>query len=134
MGKLLLVEDDADVAGALAEVLREAGHAVRVAPDGMQGLRWAAEDPPELILLDVEMPALDGPSMLRRMAVDDRGLEQIPVALVSGAHRVDRIASELGTPYFLVKPFRLQEALALIRRALAERRAPRSLVVPEERP
>jgi CheY-like chemotaxis protein len=64
---LLVVEDDRDAAEALAEVLRDAGHRVRLALDGEEGLGLLEEVPPDVVLLDVEMPVLTGPEMAASM-------------------------------------------------------------------
>jgi DNA-binding NtrC family response regulator len=120
---VLLVEDDADVSATLRIAL-EGQHRVRVAHNGEEGLRALKEQLPDLILLDVEMPVLDGPGMAYRMLVEDAGREQIPIILVSGVAYLDRVAQRIGTPYFLPKPVDLGPLLTLVERALAERRAP----------
>ncbi len=62
------------------------------------------------------------------MLIHNMGLEKVPVILLSGSPELDRIASEVGTPYFLTKPYRMVEILALVKRALVERLAPRRAV------
>ena len=125
MAALLVVEDDLDVGEALAEVLRMEDNSVRLAHNGEEGLRALAEDPPDAILLDVEMPVLDGPAMVDRIFVCDRGMERIPVVLVSGVADVKRVATDVGTPYYLRKPYALTELFSVLDRALLERKAPR---------
>ena len=83
---------------------------------------------PDLVLLDIEMPVLSGPAMVHRMIVLDAGMQDVPVALVSGVDHLADISAHLGTPYFLVKPFRLASLFTLIERALRERAPPRPLV------
>jgi DNA-binding NtrC family response regulator len=124
MADLLIVDDDMDVAEILTDVLRSEGHLVRIARDGEEGLRALERGNTELVLLDVEMPVLDGPEMALRMFVRDCGLEKIPVVLLSGVLDLAHVAQVVGTPYFLGKPCRLQELLTLVRRALGERAAP----------
>jgi CheY-like chemotaxis protein len=125
MADILLVDDDAEVAELLAEVLHLDGHAVRIARNGEEGIAQLSERRPELVLLDVEMPVLTGPEMAHRMFVRNCGDEKIPIVLLSGILRLSQVAAIVGTPYYLAKPYRLDEVLALIARALAERAQPR---------
>lgn len=129
MSKLLIVEDDADVAEMLSSVMEDEGHEVQIAENGQDGLERVAESRPDAVLLDVEMPVLDGPGMAYQIFVRDRGDEQIPIVLLSGVSDLERIAQQVGTPYFLGKPYRIATVAALVQRALAERHAP----VPELR-
>ena len=124
MAKLLIVDDDSDLADLLEEALLERGHVIRRAHDGEQGLRDLAICLPDAVLLDVEMPVLDGPSMAYEMHVRDNGLESIPIVLMSGIVGLRRIAERVGTPYFLGKPYSLDAVLALCDRALRERIPP----------
>lgn len=125
MADLLVVEDDADAADALSDVLAFEGHSVRVAHDGEQGLRRVDERTPDLVLLDIEMPLLDGPGMALRMFVHNLGLEKIPIVLVSGVPEISDFAARVGTPYFLPKPYTLDRLVHVIGRALKDRTAPR---------
>jgi DNA-binding response OmpR family regulator len=122
--EILVVEDDPDAAGALADALKDEGYRVRVAFDGEQGLDLLHERLPDLVLLDVEMPVLDGPGMVVQMLMHDAGLEEVPVLLFSGSPDVRRIAAELGTPYALGKPANYDQLMDLVERALSERRPP----------
>jgi DNA-binding NtrC family response regulator len=124
MANLVVVDDDTDVADSLAEILRDEGHAVRVAHDGKHGLALFAEGLPDAVLLDVEMPVLDGPGMAIRMFLDDCGEEKIPVVLISGVKDLPAVAARVRTPYFLSKPFSVDDMLRLLGRALVERVPP----------
>jgi CheY-like chemotaxis protein len=124
MADLLIVEDNADVADTLAEVLRGEGHAVRIARNGQEGLRLVAQRLPDLVLLDVEMPVLTGPEMAYKMLLRDAGEEKVPVILLSGVADLRSVAGLVGTPYSLAKPAQLDELLALVAQALGERYAP----------
>src|SRR5262249_34924030 len=104
MSRLLVVEDDPDVAELLGEVLRAHGHEVRLAENGMDGLDAVALSRPDAVLLDVEMPVLDGPGMALRLFIRDCGDEEIPIVLLSGIASLDQVARRVGTPYFLPKP------------------------------
>jgi DNA-binding NtrC family response regulator len=124
MAQLLIVDDDQDVAGTLRMVL-ELEHAVRVADNGEEGMRLLNQQRPDIILLDVEMPVLDGPGMAYRMFVEDAGREQIPIVLVSGIADLAGVARRVGTPYYLLKPVDVEPLFETVRRALIERTPPR---------
>jgi len=125
MADLLVIDDDLDGADALAELMRLEGHEVRVGYDGEEGLRLMQERIPEVVIVDVEMPIVGGPAMAYEMLLRDAGLEAVPVVLVSGVTHLRDIATRVGTPYFLGKPYRHTQVVELVRRALAERLAPR---------
>jgi DNA-binding NtrC family response regulator len=125
MADLLVVDDDVDVGDSLADVLRDEGHVVRTARDGTRGLELLAERLPDAVLLDVEMPLLTGPQMAVRMFLNDCGQENIPIILQSGVKDLTAVAALVQTPYFLTKPFGLEEMLSILARALVERVAPR---------
>jgi DNA-binding NtrC family response regulator len=125
---LLVVDDDADVGDMLADVLRDAGHTVRVARDGSEGLQLLEEHLPDAVLLDVEMPMLTGPQMAVRMFLHNCGQEHIPIILQSGVKDVTAVAALVNTPYFLSKPFTVEDLSKLLRRALEERVPPRPTV------
>lgn len=126
MANVLIVDDDADAADALAQIMRGEGHEVRVGFDGAEGFRLIEERCPDLVLLDVEMPVLDGPGLAYQMFVHDCGMENIPVVLVSGVAELANLASRVGTPYFLAKPFRYERLLEVVEDALRERIPPRA--------
>lgn len=122
MAKLLVVDDDPDVAECLCSILEDEGHHVRVARDGREGLERIEEDKPDLALLDVEMPNLDGPGMAYALFLHNCGHELIPIVLLSGVANLKQVAERVGTAYYLAKPYRLEAMAALIQRALTERR------------
>jgi CheY-like chemotaxis protein len=119
LANILIVEDDPDAAETLADILNDEGYETRTAPDGLQGLQRVAEQIPDLILLDLEMPILDGRGMAAALAIQGQGAPPIPIALVSGSPHLRRMADRLGTPHYLQKPFSASDAIALVRRALA---------------
>jgi response regulator RpfG family c-di-GMP phosphodiesterase len=84
MADLVIIDDDPDNLESLSEIMLAAGHNVRIGHNGQVGLHLVEERLPDLSLLDVEMPLLDGPGMAHSMFVRDLGLELIPVILISG--------------------------------------------------
>jgi CheY-like chemotaxis protein len=121
---IVIVDDDLDIPHILAEILASSGYCVRVAHDGREGLKMLHERLPDAVILDVEMPNLTGPEMVCRMIIEDLGMQNIPVVLVSGIVGLTDIARRVGTPYFMEKPFDLDKLLAILQNALAEKRPP----------
>jgi DNA-binding NtrC family response regulator len=124
MADLLVIDDDIDSADVLSQIMEMEGHEVRVGYNGEDGVRLAKQRAPELVLLDIEMPLLDGPGMANEMIVHNMGLERVPVVLLSGSPHLVAIAARVGTPYFLAKPYGYDAVVALVERALVERVAP----------
>lgn len=125
MANVLIVEDDKDIADLLGELLADAGHRVRIARHGEEGLSELARGVPDVVLLDVEMPVLNGPEMAYQMFVHDCGLEAVPIVLLSGVVNLRSVAARVGTPYFLAKPYSPDAVLALCEKALLERKPPK---------
>jgi DNA-binding NtrC family response regulator len=124
MASLLIVDDDPDLAELVENALVHEGHDCRLAQDGREGLALVEARWPDLVLLDVEMPILDGPDMAQAMFLRNCGTENIPVVLISGIIGLPAIAARVGTPYFLAKPYSLSALSRLVTRALAERIPP----------
>jgi CheY-like chemotaxis protein len=125
MANVLIVDDNEEIAECLECLLKLEGHDVRVASHGEHGLLALTSRLPDLVILDVDMPILDGPGMAYRMFVDDCGREKIPIVLASAELRLPEIAARVGTPYYLGKPFDPTELMTLVNRALAEGTPPR---------
>jgi two-component system phosphate regulon response regulator PhoB len=114
--RVLVAEDDPDLSMFLRDALEAEGMEVQLAPDGAAALLAVGADPPDLVLLDLELPDLDGLDVLS--AVRKRG--QLPVIVLSGRRmEEDRIAGlELGADDYVVKPFSARELAARIRSVL----------------
>jgi DNA-binding response OmpR family regulator len=126
MANMLVVDDNGDIRDLLALILQLAGHEVRLACDGRDGLGKVKEQTPDLILLDVEMPVLNGPEMAYTLFLRNAGDEKIPIILLSGAVGLPSLAADIGTPYFLPKPYDPEKLIGLVNAALRERIPPRS--------
>lgn len=124
MKSLLIVDDDRDLVEVLEEALIDKGYACRTAHDGRGGLDLIEARPPDLVLLDVEMPILNGPEMAYALLLRDCDSENIPVILSSGIVGLREVAERVGTPYFLEKPYTLDAMMHLVSRALEERTPP----------
>jgi CheY-like chemotaxis protein len=127
MANVLIVDDNADTVALSAQLLKSAGHQVHTGCNGQEGLKSLGEGPlPDCVLLDVEMPVLDGPEMAHEMLLHDAGEEDIPILLVSARVDLPQLANRMGTPYFLAKASANygKTLIALVERAVRERRAP----------
>ncbi len=124
VAKILVVDDDPELGAVMAELLADEGHEVRIVTNGRAGLEALDRSLPDVVLLDVEMPLLDGPGMAYEMLLRDMGLERIPVVLASGVFDLERVAGRVGTPYFVTKPCALDRLLETVDRALRERVPP----------
>ncbi|MDR5837950.1 response regulator [Caballeronia sp. LZ034LL] len=114
-GRVLVVDDNADLRDYMRRMLSAAGHAVSVAQDGEAALAMARAAPPEVIVSDVMMPGLDGFGLLRAVRADDR-LRETPVVLLSArAGEEARVSGlEAGADDYLTKPFSARELLARV--------------------
>ncbi|MBI4678803.1 MAG: response regulator [Elusimicrobia bacterium] len=121
--RVLVVDDDDAVRRTLARVLDQAGCEVLQSADGDDGLRRAAEDSPDLILLDVGLPALSGLEVLRALR-RARRTSAIPVIMLTGLSGVaDKVAGlELGADDYVTKPFAVEEVRARVESALRRSR------------
>ncbi len=119
-GSLLVVDDDLGARQTLSALLSQEGYETRCAPDGKTALMFAEADPPELILLDVRLPDLDGFEVCRRL----RGSEKtgrVPVVFLSGLDDLgDKIKGfESGGVDYITKPFQAREVLVRVETHLA---------------
>ena len=124
-----MVEDDDEIAQVLQRSLRLEGYEVRIASDGEQALAMHAEYVPDVVILDLGLPKLDGIDVAKKV----RGADDVPILMLTARDAVEARVEGLdsGADDYLVKPFERQELLARLR-ALLRRRPPRgsaSLVV-----
>jgi DNA-binding response OmpR family regulator len=120
--RVLVVEDDQDIADVLQRSLRMEGYEVRIAGDGLAALDEAHGFLPDVVILDLGLPRLDGIEVARELRRDD----DVPILMLTARDALEARVEGLdsGADDYLVKPFERQELLARIR-ALLRRRPPR---------
>jgi two-component system response regulator MprA len=120
--RVLIVEDDDDIAQVLQRSLRLEGYETRIAADGEAALGAAADFVPDLVVLDLGLPKLDGMDVARRL----RAADDVPILMLTARDALESRVEGLdaGADDYLVKPFERQELLARLR-ALLRRRPPR---------
>jgi two-component system, OmpR family, response regulator ChvI len=122
MAKITLVDDDENITASVSLALESHGHAVQVFHDGLSGLQALESDPPDLAILDVKMPRMDGMEVLRRL----RQTSETPVIiLTSKDEEIDEILGfNLGADDYMHKPFSqrllIERVKAVLRRARAD--------------
>lgn len=131
MAKVLIVEDQQSLANQLAEKLRSEGFTVMTAADGEDGLEKVRAEHPDLIVLDIMLPKLDGLSLCRIIR-RDAATAHIPIIMLTArGSEVDKIVGlESGADDYVVKPLALGEFLARVRAVM--RRAPGRPVLQDE--
>jgi two-component system, OmpR family, response regulator MprA len=114
---ILVIDDDEKITSMLRRGLAFEGYAVKTAGDGLEGLQMMLQEVPDLVILDVMMPRLDGWEVVRRMR---EGGIRAPILLLTAKDDVaDRVRGlDLGADDYLVKPFALEELLARVRSLL----------------
>ncbi len=126
--KVLVVEDDPDGAETLALILELYGFDVRVMPDGLTALDAAQADQPDVILLDLGLPGLDGHEVARRLTARAAWKRPFLIAVTGYGSDTDRRRSaQAGVDLHLVKPVDPEQLVGLLRKF-------RAIVLPEEAP
>ena len=123
--KVLIVEDEKDIAELIRYNVERAGYRARVIADGQQALQFIRREPPDVLLLDLMLPGVDGVEICRRVRAETatRGL---PIIMVTAkGEETDRVVGlEMGADDYLVKPFSPRELVARLRAVLRRRAEP----------
>ncbi|GEL71959.1 MULTISPECIES: response regulator [unclassified Myxococcus] len=115
---VLVVDDDPDILEALSEILEAEGFEIRRARNGKEALDRLEPEPPNLILLDLMMPVMDGWEFAQRMRQKPPEVARIPLIVLSADRNVGSKAADIGAVGHLAKPFELNDLLDMVRRSL----------------
>src|ERR1700745_2041210 len=120
--KILIIEDETDVADLLTLNLRKASYKVSTAGDGVTGLQKARDDRPDFIILDLMLPKMSGLEVCRILK-SDTATAQMPILMLTAkAEEIDRIVGlEFGADDYVTKPFSPREVVLRIRAILRRR-------------
>ena len=128
MGTILVVEDERDIADLVKYHLEKAGLSAHVAGDGRQALDLIGRDRPDLVILDLMLPGLDGLEVCRRLR-GNGATQGIPIIMLTAkAEEVDRIVGlEMGADDYVPKPFSPRELVARVKAVLRRTTAPQAV-------
>ena len=113
---VLIVDDDPATLAAERELLKESGFRVVEAHDGSEALRALQRDPPAVVVLDIQMPGMDGPAFARELRV---ALRRVPLEVLTGVPDARREADRCNAEAYLRKPFDAGELVTVVRRFAA---------------
>ncbi len=119
--RILLAEDEPNIVESISFLLKRAGLDVDTETDGVAALSSALENTPDVVILDVMMPGIDGFEALRRLRADERGRD-VPVVVLSakGQRTMRETAEEAGANVFMAKPFSNAELVDTVLRLAGE--------------
>jgi len=112
--RVLVVDDDPDVRSFLSAFLELEGYEVQTAANGAEALHSVAEQRPDVILLDLMMPVMDGWTFCRQLAMNHH-TSHPPIIIISASHELDGRLQEAGASAFIAKPFDLDCLLSCLR-------------------
>jgi CheY-like chemotaxis protein len=117
--RVLIVDDEEGFRDGMADLLDMEGYAVAVARDAIEAVRMVPEFRPEVILLDLRMPLLDGEGFLRGMS-GVPATRKVPVVLISAKEDLRAVAERTGAAGYLQKPFETPQLLSLLHKVLRD--------------
>ena len=116
MSRILIVEDDAAIRRLAHDLLADEGYEVATAGTGHEGLAALVDHQPDLVLLDLMMPTMDGTTFAREM---ERTYRAVPIVVLSDSRETFEAADEMGAAGAILKPFDIDDFVATVRRILA---------------
>ena len=119
--RVLVVDDDAAIRQFIQMALEGSGYEVTTAEDGQQALASVLREPPQLILLDMRMPVMDGWAFTR--AYRETPPPHVPIVVLTAARDAGEYAGDVDADAFLAKPFNLRELLGLVARLVQGQRS-----------
>ena len=120
--RILIVDDEKNIASSLKDILSDEGYDVSMTGDGMKALELIQKDPPDLVLLDIWLPGMDGIEVLKTLKTYSPGVE---VLIMSGHGTIDTAvkATKLGAQDFIEKPFSLDRITESVQKTLHEKKS-----------
>jgi CheY-like chemotaxis protein len=128
MAKILVVDDEPDIVRVVVKIMEARGHTVTTAADGPEALERVSSDPPDVVILDLNLPRMDGWEVCKRLKTGD-GTKHIPVVMMTAAYVSVEDAdkgTELGADEYVVKPFLREVLIHNVERLLESRAKPAS--------
>jgi two-component system response regulator MprA len=123
---VLVVDDDPTIREAVASLLRDEGYRVVTAPDGVAALRAVVRQAPSILVLDLDLPILDGRAMVQEL---HRRQIEVPIVIISAQRDGRRVARDLGVQCYLAKPFDLDALLTSVEQLCQAAAHPESAIV-----
>ncbi len=123
MSRILVVDDEPDIVRVIVKILEARGHQVASAKDGVEALEAVAAAPPDVVILDVNLPRLDGYEVCRRIKADPRSAH-VPVVMMTAAYvSVDdaREGARAGADEYVIKPFLREVLIHNVERLIPQR-------------
>ena len=122
---IFVVEDEEDILDLIRHHLAKEGYAVATATNGMEAVKAILRKPPDLVLLDLMLPGLDGLEVCRMLKKDAKSAD-VPILMVTAKDEESDVVTglELGADDYIVKPFRMKELIARVRAAFRRRHLP----------
>jgi len=114
MKKILLIDDEQDMIDVLKYSLKDSQYEVITATDGVEGFAKVSDEKPDLIVLDMMMPTLDGYALIKEIRRREN-LKSIPIVVLTGKDQLEEIVREEGVKDFFTKPFELQDVVGRIK-------------------
>ena len=126
---ILIVDDDPDLVELLCLVLTNAGHQTQSAADGAVAVRMALQSPPDLVVLDLVLPKMNGFNVCSSLRKDP-ATRTVPIIMMTvlPGEFPRLIGMEMGANAYLTKPFQVEELLALVSKLLGQNRSCRDVV------
>lgn len=118
MTRVLVIEDESDIRNLLSDMLRESGFDVDLAPNGTVALGKMHKHLPDVVVLDLVMPVMDGWGFIETLRTQTKW-SQVPILVVSAAHELPGAAKQLGVGGALTKPFDLDHLVREVERLAA---------------
>ncbi len=114
---ILVVDDEADVVSVLSKRLEDSGYEVMAASDGQEGLQKINKEKPDLIILDIGMPRMDGYTLMRELK-SNADFKSIPVIVLTARGQMQDLFKMEGVKDYMTKPFKSEELLERIKKLL----------------